>query len=112
MPTARHLLAASLSLLAATACAQTHYAGSEPTTRMAKVSTGLPSTLKPARCAIRPWSARCRTWPNSPCRGTVKLCMPPAKSKGVVQAWRIEANGELTDLNQVSSLGPGRSICR
>ncbi|MFZ2609524.1 MAG: lactonase family protein, partial [Raoultella planticola] len=27
--------------------------------------------------------------------------------KGVVQAWRIEANGELTDLNQVSSLGAG-----
>jgi 6-phosphogluconolactonase (cycloisomerase 2 family) len=108
---ARHLLVASLSLLAAAAAAQTHYAWSAPTTRMAKVCTALPSTAKPARCAIRRWSS---SLPNvaqlTVSRDGKTLYAASEVEKGVVQAWRIEANGELTELNQVSSAAPGRFI--
>lgn len=63
MPTARHLLVASLSLLAATASAQTHYAWVGTYNPNGEGLYRLPSTVKPARCAIRPWSARCQRGP-------------------------------------------------
>ena len=109
MPTARHLLVASLSLLAATASAQTHYAW---------VGTYNPNgeglyrfTVDGKTGALRD-KALVSSLPNV-AQLTVShdgktLYAASEVEKGVVQAWRIEANGELTALRR----GPGRSICR
>ena len=106
MPTARHLLVASLSLLAATASAQTHYAW---------VGTYNPNgeglyrfTVDGKTGALRD-KALVSSLPNV-AQLTVShdgktLYAASEVEKGVVQAWRIEANGELTALNQVSSAG-------
>jgi hypothetical protein len=55
MPTARHLLVASLSLLAAAAAAQTHYAWVGTYNPNGEGLYRFTVDAKPARCAIRRW---------------------------------------------------------
>ena len=108
MPTARHLLVASLSLLAASAAAQTQYAW---------VGTYNPNgeglyrfTIDSQTGALRD-KALVAKLPNL-AQLTVSadgktLYAASEVDKGVVQAWRIGSNGELSELNQVASGGAG-----
>ena len=108
MLTARHLLVASFSLLATSVAAQTHYAW---------VGTYNPNgeglyrfTVDSKTGALRD-KALVSSLPNvaqlTVSRDGKTLYAASEVEKGVVQAWRVEANGELTDLNQVSSTGAG-----
>ncbi|WP_370427515.1 lactonase family protein [Klebsiella pasteurii] len=108
MPTARHLLVASLSLLAASAASQTQYAW---------VGTYNPNgeglyrfTIDSQTGALRD-KALVAKLPNL-AQLTVSadgktLYAASEVDKGVVQAWRIGSNGELSELNQVASGGAG-----
>ncbi|SEK48625.1 6-phosphogluconolactonase, cycloisomerase 2 family [Kosakonia sacchari] len=108
MHTARHLLAASLSLLATSAIAQTQYAW---------VGTYNPNGEGVYRFTVDPQSGALSnktlvsTLPNaaqltvSPDSKT--LYVASEVEKGVVQALRIGDNGALQELNQVSSGGAG-----
>lgn len=108
MPTARHLLVASLSLLAAGAAAQTQYAW---------VGTYNPNGEGLYRFTIDNQTGELRDkalvakLPNL-AQLTVSadgktLYAASEVEKGVVQAWRIAASGELSELNQVASGGAG-----
>ena len=108
MPTARHLLVASLSLLAAGAAAQTQYAW---------VGTYNPNGEGLYRFTIDNQTGELRdkalvaNLPNL-AQLTVSadgktLYAASEVEKGVVQAWRIGSNGELRELNQVASGGAG-----
>ena len=108
MPTARHLLVASLSLLAAGAAAQTQYAW---------VGTYNPNGEGLYRFTIDNQTGELRDkalvakLPNL-AQLTVSadgktLYAASEVEKGVVQAWRIGSNGELRELNQVASGGAG-----
>lgn len=108
MPTARHLLVASLSLLAAGAAAQTHYA---------RIGTYNPNgeglyrfTVDGHTGALRDKalvSSLANVAQLTVSRDGKTLYAASEVEKGVVQAWRIERNGELTALNQVASGGAG-----
>ena len=109
MPVARHLLVASLSLFAAAAgAAQTHYAW---------VGTYNPNGEGLYRFTVDAKSGALRdktlvsSLPNvaqlTVSRDGKTLYAASEVEKGVVQAWRIEKNGELTALNQVASGGAG-----
>lgn len=108
MPTARHLLVASLSLLAAGAAAQTHYAW---------IGTYNPNgeglyrfTVDGHTGALRDKalvSSLANVAQLTVSRDGKTLYAASEVEKGVVQAWRIEKNGELTALNQVASGGAG-----
>ncbi|HCB0569908.1 TPA: lactonase family protein [Klebsiella quasipneumoniae subsp. similipneumoniae] len=108
MPTARHLLVASLSLLAAGAAAQTHYAW---------IGTYNPNgeglyrfTVDGQTGALRDKalvSSLANVAQLTVSRDGKTLYAASEVEKGVVQAWRIERNGELTALNQVASGGAG-----
>ncbi|MEH4564404.1 lactonase family protein [Klebsiella oxytoca] len=108
MPTARHLLVASLSLLAAGAAAQTQYAW---------VGTYNPNGEGLYRFTVDNQTGELRDkalvakLPNL-AQLTVSadgktLYAASEVEKGVVQAWRIGSNGELRELNQVASDGAG-----
>ena len=108
MPTARHLLVASLSLLAAGAAAQTQYAW---------VGTYKPNGEGLYRFTVDSQTGALRdktlvgTLPDL-AQLTVSadgktLYGASEVEKGVVQAWRIGSNGELSELNQVASGGAG-----
>ncbi|APG16246.1 lactonase family protein [Kosakonia radicincitans] len=108
MHTARHLLAASLSLLATSAIAQTQYAW---------VGTYNPNGEGVYRFTVDPQSGALgnktlvSTLPNA-AQLTVSqdgktLYVASEVEKGVVQALRIDDNGALQELNQVSSGGAG-----
>lgn len=108
MPTARHLLVASLSLLAAGAAAQTQYAW---------VGTYNPNGEGLYRFTVDNQTGELRhkalvaKLPNL-AQLTVSadgktLYAASEVEKGVVQAWRIGSNGELRELNQVASGGAG-----
>lgn len=108
MHTARHLLAASLSLLATSAIAQTQYAW---------VGTYTPNGEGVYRFTVDPQSGALgnktlvSTLPNA-AQLTVSqdgktLYVASEVEKGVVQALRIDDNGALQELNQVSSGGAG-----
>ncbi|QSW14048.1 lactonase family protein [Klebsiella michiganensis] len=108
MPTARHLLVASLSLLAAGAAAQTQYAW---------VGTYNPNGEGLYRFTVDSQTGALRdktlvgTLPDL-AQLTVSadgktLYGASEVEKGVVQAWRIGSNGELSELNQVDSGGAG-----
>ena len=109
MPVARHLLVASLSLFAAAAgAAQTHYAW---------VGTYNPNGEGLYRFTVDAKTGALRdktlvsSLPNvaqlTVSRDGKTLYAASEVEKGVVQAWRIEKNGELTALNQVASGGAG-----
>lgn len=83
MPTARHLLVASLSLLAAGAAAQTQYAWVGTYNPNGEGLYRLPSITRLGSCAIKRWSLSYLTWPSSPFRRMAKPCTPPAKWKRV-----------------------------
>ena len=111
MPTARHLLVASLSLLAAGAAAQTQYAW---------VGTYNPNGEGLYRFTVDSQTGALRdktlvgTLPDL-AQLTVSadgktLYGASEVEKGVVQAWRIGSNGELSELNQVLPAAPGRFI--
>jgi len=108
MHTARHLLAASLSLLATSAIAQTQYAW---------VGTYNPNGEGVYRFTVDPQSGALgnktlvSTLPNA-AQLTVSqdgktLYVASEVEKGVVQALRVSDNGALQELNQVSSGGAG-----
>ncbi|MBS1204036.1 MAG: 6-phosphogluconolactonase [Proteobacteria bacterium] len=108
MHTARHLLAASLSLLATSVIAQTQYAW---------VGTYNPNGEGVYRFTVDPQSGALgnktlvSTLPNA-AQLTVSqdgktLYVASEVEKGVVQALRIDDNGALQELNQVSSGGAG-----
>ncbi|SCC30789.1 lactonase family protein [Kosakonia oryziphila] len=108
MHTVRHLLAASLSLLATSAIAQTQYAW---------VGTYNPNGEGVYRFTVDPQSGALgnktlvSTLPNA-AQLTVSqdgktLYVASEVEKGVVQALRIGDNGALQELNQVSSGGAG-----
>lgn len=108
MPTARHLLVASLSLLAAGAAAQTQYVW---------VGTYNPNGEGLYRFTVDSQTGALRdktlvgTLPDL-AQLTVSadgktLYGASEVEKGVVQAWRIGSNGELSELNQVASGGAG-----
>ena len=108
MPTARHLLVASLSLLAAGAAAQTQYAW---------VGTYNPNGEGLYRFTVDSQTGALRdktlvgTLPDL-AQLTVSadgktLYGASEVEKGVVQAWRIGSNGELSELNQVASGAAG-----
>ncbi|MBZ7616006.1 lactonase family protein [Klebsiella michiganensis] len=108
MPTARHLLVASLSLLSAGAAAQTQYAW---------VGTYNPNGEGLYRFTVDSQTGALRdktlvgTLPDL-AQLTVSadgktLYGASEVEKGVVQAWRIGSNGELSELNQVASGGAG-----
>ena len=108
MPTARHLLVASLSLLAASAAAQTQYAW---------VGTYNPNGEGLYRFTVDGKTGELRdkalvsSLPNvaqlTVSQDGKTLYAASEVEKGVVQAWRIAANGELSELNQVASDGAG-----
>lgn len=108
MPGTRHLLVASLSLLAASACAQAQYAwvgtynpngeGLYRFTVEAKTGALSNRTLVSSLPNVAQLTAS---------RDGQTLYAASEVEKGVVQAWRVAANGELTELNQVSSGGAG-----
>ncbi|WP_368894074.1 lactonase family protein [Kluyvera ascorbata] len=108
MPTARHLLVASLSLLAASAAAQTQYAW---------VGTYNPNGEGLYRFTVDGKTGELRdkalvsSLPNvaqlTVSQDGKTLYTASEVEKGVVQAWRIAANGELRELNQVASGGAG-----
>lgn len=108
MPTAHSLLAASFSLLAATANAQTQYAW---------VGTYAPNGEGLYRFTVEPETGELR---NKTLVGSLpdmaQLTVAPdgrtlyaasEVDQGVVQAWRVDEQGELSSLNQVSSGGAG-----
>ncbi|ADO50158.1 lactonase family protein [[Enterobacter] lignolyticus] len=108
MLSARHLLVASFSLLATAASAQTQFAW---------VGTYNPNGEGLYRFTVDPGTGDLRDktlvsqLPNA-AQLTVShdgktLYAASEVEKGVVQAWRIAPNGELTALNQVSSGGAG-----
>ena len=108
MPTARHLLVASLSRLAASAAAQTQYAW---------VGTYNPNGEGLYRFTVDGKTGELRdkalvsSLPNvaqlTVSQDGKTLYAASEVEKGVVQAWRIAANGELSELNQVASGGAG-----
>lgn len=108
MPTARHLLVASLSLLAAGAAAQTHYAW---------IGTYNPNGEGLYRFTVDGKTGELRdkalvsSLPNvaqlTVSQDGKTLYAASEVEKGVVQAWRIAASGELSELNQVASGGAG-----
>ncbi|HBY4425402.1 TPA: lactonase family protein [Klebsiella pneumoniae] len=109
MPVARHLLVASQSLFAAAAgAAQTHYAW---------VGTYNPNGEGLYRFTVDAKTGALRdktlvsSLPNvaqlTVSRDGKTLYAASEVEKGVVQAWRIEKNGELTALSQVASGGAG-----
>ena len=108
MPTARHLLVASLSLLAASAAAQTQYAW---------VGTYNPNGEGLYRFTVDGKTGELRdktlvsSLPNvaqlTVSQDGKTLYAASEVEKGVVQAWRIAASGELSELNQVASGGAG-----
>ena len=109
MPVARHLLVASLSLFATAAgAAQTHYAW---------VGTYNPNGEGLYRFTVDAKTGALRdktlvsSLPNvaqlTVSRDGKTLYAASEVEKGVVQAWRIEKNGELTALSQVASGGAG-----
>ncbi|HED3066022.1 TPA: lactonase family protein [Kluyvera ascorbata] len=108
MPTARHLLVASLSLLAASAAAQTQYAW---------VGTYNPNGEGLYRFTVDGKTGELRdkalvsSLPNvaqlTVSQDGKTLYAASEVEKGVVQAWRIAASGELRELNQVASGGAG-----
>ena len=108
MPTARHLLVASLSLLAASAVAQTQYAW---------VGTYNPNGEGLYRFTVDGKTGELRdkalvsSLPNvaqlTVSQDGKTLYAASEVEKGVVQAWRIAASGELSELNQVASGGAG-----
>ncbi|UPQ71200.1 lactonase family protein [Kluyvera ascorbata] len=108
MPTARHLLVASLSLLAASAAAQTQYAC---------VGTYNPNGEGLYRFTVDGKTGELRdkalvsSLPNvaqlTVSQDGKTLYAASEVEKGVVQAWRIAASGELSELNQVASGGAG-----
>ena len=108
MPTARHLLVASLSLLAASAAAQTQYAW---------VGTYNPNGEGLYRFTVDGKTGELRdkalvsSLPNvaqlTVSQDGKTLYAASEVEKGVVQAWRIAASGELRELNQVASGGSG-----
>ena len=108
MPTARHLVVASLSLLAASAAAQTQYAW---------VGTYNPNGEGLYRFTVDGKTGELRdkalvsSLPNvaqlTVSQDGKTLYAASEVEKGVVQAWRIAANGELSELNQVASGGAG-----
>ena len=108
MPTARHLLVASLSLLAASAAAQNQYAW---------VGTYNPNGEGLYRFTVDGKTGELRdkalvsSLPNvaqlTVSQDGKTLYAASEVEKGVVQAWRIAANGELSELNQVASDGAG-----
>ncbi|HEB4874805.1 TPA: lactonase family protein [Kluyvera ascorbata F0526] len=108
MPTARHLLVASLSLLAASAAAQTQYAW---------VGTYNPNGEGLYRFIVDGKTGELRdkalvsSLPNvaqlTVSQDGKTLYAASEVEKGVVQAWRIAASGELSELNQVASGGAG-----
>lgn len=111
MHTARHLLAASLSLLATSAIAQTQYAW---------VGTYNPNGEGVYRFTVDPQSGALgnktlvSTLPNA-AQLTVSqdgktLYVASEVEKGVVQALRIDDNGALQELNPVSSGGAGAGL--
>lgn len=108
MLTARHLLVASCSLLAATATAQTQFAW---------VGTYNPNGEGLYRFSVDPQSGALgnktlvSALPNA-AQLTVShdgntLYVASEVEKGVVQAWRIGEKGELSELNEVASGGAG-----
>ena len=108
MPTARHLLVASLSLLAAGAAAQTHYAW---------VGTYNPNgeglyrfTVDPSTGALGDKTLVSQL-PNAAqlavSHDGKTLYLASEVEQGVVQALRVGDNGELSELNQVASGGAG-----
>lgn len=108
MPTARHLLVASLSLLAASAAAQNQYAW---------VGTYNPNGEGLYRFTVDGKTGELRdkalvsSLPNvaqlTVSQDGKTLYAASEVEKGVVQAWRIAASGELSELNQVTSGGAG-----
>ena len=108
MPTARHLLVASLSLLAASAAAQTQYAW---------VGTYNPNGEGLYRFTVDGKTGELRdkalvsSLPNvaqlTVSQDGKTLYAASEVEKGVGQAWRIAASGELSELNQVASGGAG-----
>ena len=108
MPTARHLLVASLSLLAASAAAQTQYAW---------VGTYNPNGEGLYRFTVDGKTGELRdkalvsSLPNvaqlTVSQDGKTLYAASEVEKGVVQAWRIAASGELSELNQAASGGAG-----
>lgn len=108
MPTARHLLVASLSLLAASAAAQNQYAW---------VGTYNPNGEGLYRFTVDGKTGELRdkalvsSLPNvaqlTVSQDGKTLYAASEVEKGVVQAWRIAANGELSELNQEASGGAG-----
>ncbi|MDR2218891.1 MAG: lactonase family protein [Yokenella regensburgei] len=108
MLTARHLLVASCSLLAATATAKTQFAW---------VGTYNPNGEGLYRFSVDPQSGALgnktlvSALPNA-AQLTVShdgntLYVASEVEKGVVQAWRIGEKGELSELNEVASGGAG-----
>ncbi|MFP5597476.1 lactonase family protein [Kluyvera sp. 142486] len=108
MQTARHLLVASLPLLAASAAAQTQYAW---------VGTYNPNGEGLYRFTVDGKTGELRdkalvsALPNvaqlTVSQDGKTLYAASEVEKGVVQAWRIAASGELSELNQVASGGAG-----
>ncbi len=108
MPTARHLLVASLSLLAASVAAQTHYAWVGTYNPNGE---GLYRFTVDRQTGVLSDKTLVSTLPNL-AQLTVSadgktLYAASEVEKGVVQAWRIGSNGELSELNQVASGGAG-----
>ncbi|AYZ17383.1 MULTISPECIES: lactonase family protein [Klebsiella] len=108
MPTARHLLVASLSLLAASAAAQTQYAwvgtynpNGEGLYRFT-IDSQTGALRDKALVAKLPHLAQLTVSADGK-----TLYAASEVDKGVVQAWRIGSNGELSELNQVASGGAG-----
>lgn len=108
MPTARHLLVASFSLLAGAAAAQTHYAWVGTYNPNGE---GLYRFIVDSRTGELRDKALVAKLPDL-AQLTVSadgktLYAASEAEKGVVQAWRIGSKGELSELNQVASGGAG-----
>ncbi|VTM23661.1 3-carboxymuconate cyclase [Raoultella terrigena] len=108
MPAARHLLVASLSLLAASTCAQAQYAWVGTYNPNGE---GLYRFTVEAKTGALSNRTLVSSLPNvaqlTVSRDGKTLYAASEVEKGVVQAWRVGANGELSELNQVSSGGAG-----
>ncbi|WP_148251109.1 lactonase family protein [Raoultella terrigena] len=108
MPAARHLLVASLSLLAASTCAQAQYAW---VGTYSPNGEGLYRFTVEAKTGALSNRTLVSSLPNvaqlTVSRDGKTLYAASEVEKGVVQAWRVGANGELSELNQVSSGGAG-----
>ncbi|MVT05703.1 6-phosphogluconolactonase [Enterobacter sp. 10-1] len=108
MPAARHLLVASLSLLAASTCAQAQYAWVGTYNPNGE---GLYRFTVEAKTGALSNRTLVSSLPNvaqlTVSRDGKTLYAASEVEKGAVQAWRVGANGELSELNQVSSGGAG-----